>query len=173
VTRPYFVQAAAQAVSANQPRRFGVIASCIVAGAILAAAGAQVQNPVLEADDDEMLALAERSSATHQVAPVAPFEFVAVTIGRNDTLDQIFRGLQLKLSDLAELRSLPDVRIHQGRDFDDYWHAIRIRRGAGSGGRWEATLVVPEVALGSRLRLRVLTRSRFPGSVSRPFTIEG
>ena len=39
-----------------------------------------------------------------------PFEFVAITIGRNDTLDQIFRGLQLKLSDLAELRSLPDVR---------------------------------------------------------------
>jgi len=110
VTRPYFVQAAVQAISANQPRRFGVIASCIVAGAILAAAGAQVQNPVLAPDSDELLGAAEISAAAEQIAPAAPFEFVAVTIGRNDTLDQVFRGLQLKLSDLAELRSLPDVR---------------------------------------------------------------
>jgi murein DD-endopeptidase MepM/ murein hydrolase activator NlpD len=112
VTRPYFVQAATQAHShsANQPRRFGVIASCIVAGAILSAAGAQVQNPVLEPDSEKLLAAAELSAAAEQVTPEAPFEFVAVTIGRNDTLDQIFRGLQLKLSDLAELRSLPDVR---------------------------------------------------------------
>ena len=34
----------------------------------------------------------------------------AITIGRNDTLDQKFRGMELKLADLAELRSLPDVR---------------------------------------------------------------
>ena len=39
-----------------------------------------------------------------------PFEFIAITIGRNDTLDQIFRQLQLQISDLAELRRLPDVR---------------------------------------------------------------
>lgn len=110
MTRPYFVQAATQAISANQPRRFGVIASCIVAGAILSAAGAQVQNPAIEADSDAMPANAERATATDQGEPVGPFEFVAITIGRNDTLDQIFRGLQLKLSDLAELRSLPDVR---------------------------------------------------------------
>jgi murein DD-endopeptidase MepM/ murein hydrolase activator NlpD len=110
VTRPYFVQAAAQAMSARQPRRFGVIASCIVAGAILSAAGAQVRNPVLEPDSEEFLAVAELSDSAGQIASQAPFEFVAITIGRNDTLDQIFRGLQLKLSDLAELRSLPDVR---------------------------------------------------------------
>jgi murein DD-endopeptidase MepM/ murein hydrolase activator NlpD len=87
-----------------------VIASCIVAGAILSAAGAQVRNPVLEPDRDELLAVTELSASVEQIAPAAPFEFVAVTIGRNDTLDQVFRGLQLKLSDLAELRSLPDVR---------------------------------------------------------------
>jgi murein DD-endopeptidase MepM/ murein hydrolase activator NlpD len=97
-------------MSANQPRRFGVIASCIVAGAILSAAGAQVQNPVLEPDSEEFLAVAELTASAEQIASEGPFEFVAITIGRNDTLDQIFRGLQLKLSDLAELRSLPDVR---------------------------------------------------------------
>ena len=110
LTRPYFVQAAAEAVTATQPRRFGVIASCVVAGAILAAAGAQVQNPVLEPGSDDLLSVVELAGAAEQIAPAAPFEFVAITIGRNDTLDQVFRGLQLKLSDLAELRSLPDVR---------------------------------------------------------------
>jgi len=110
VNRPYFVQAASQAMGARQPLRFGVIASCVVAGAIFAAVGAQVQNPVLEPAGDLALVAAELPAAVEQIAPAAPFEFVAITIGRNDTLDQIFRGLQLKLSDLAELRSLPDVR---------------------------------------------------------------
>jgi murein DD-endopeptidase MepM/ murein hydrolase activator NlpD len=109
VTRPYFVQAAAQAIAVTEPRRFGIVASCVVAGAILAAAGTQVQNPLLEPGVDSLLAL-ETTAAPVVAAPAVPFEFVAVTIGRNDTLDQIFRGLQLKLSDLAELRSLPDVR---------------------------------------------------------------
>jgi murein DD-endopeptidase MepM/ murein hydrolase activator NlpD len=44
------------------------------------------------------------------VEPRTPFEFVAITIGRDDTLDRVFRGLQLRISDLAELRNLPDVR---------------------------------------------------------------
>lgn len=110
MTRPYYVQAAAQAEASNQPRRFGVIASCFVGGAILAAAGAQVQNPVLEPEGVAQLAATELPTAAQQAAPAVPFEFVAITIGRNDTLDQIFRGLQLRLSDLAELRNLPDVR---------------------------------------------------------------
>ncbi len=110
LTPQNFVQAAAEAVTATPPRRFGVIASCVVAGAILAAAGAQVQNPVLEPGSDDLLSVVELAGAAEQITPAAPFEFVAITIGRNDTLDQVFRGLQLKLSDLAELRSLPDVR---------------------------------------------------------------
>ncbi len=108
VTRPNFVHAAAEAVS--QPQRFGVVASCIVAGAILAAAGAQFRNPVLEPGADDLLSAVDLPAVDVPMTPVAPFEFVAITIGRNDTLDQVFRGLQLKLSDLAELRSLPDVR---------------------------------------------------------------
>ncbi len=59
VTRPFFAQAAAQAVAAAEPRRFGVIASCVVAGAILAAIGAQVQNPLLDPSIDDLLPAVE------------------------------------------------------------------------------------------------------------------
>jgi len=109
VTRPFFAKAAAHAVAAAEPRRLGVIASIVVAGAILSAAGSQVENPLLDPSIDGLLTAAEEPAA-EPLARSAPFEFVAVTIGRNDTLDQIFRDLQLKIADLAELRSLPDVR---------------------------------------------------------------
>jgi neutral ceramidase len=59
---------------------------------------------------------------------------------------------------------------HLGRDFDDYWHNLRIR--CEDPGRWETTLVVPDAAVGRTLRIRVLARSRFPGTLSRPFTIQ-
>ncbi|MGH8197878.1 MAG: peptidoglycan DD-metalloendopeptidase family protein [Steroidobacteraceae bacterium] len=110
MTRPFFAKAAAHAVAAAEPRRLGVIASIVVAGAILSAAGSQVENPLLDPSIDGLLPAAEGSAAAEPLARSAPFEFIAVTIGRNDTLDQIFRGLQLKIADLAELRSLPDVR---------------------------------------------------------------
>lgn len=106
MTRPFLAKAAAEVAAVAEPRRLGIIASCCVAGAILSAAGAQVRNPLLEPQAGPDAAVA---AAVPAVA-AAPFEFVAVTIGRNDTLDQVFRGLQLKLSDLAELRSLPQVR---------------------------------------------------------------
>jgi len=109
VTRPFFVQAA-EALAVAPPHRLGIVASCLVAGAILAAVNAQLQNPLIDPNIESLLPAAAEA-ATVDVAPrSAPFEFVAVKIGRNDTLDQVFRGLQLKLSDLAELRSLPDVR---------------------------------------------------------------
>ncbi len=92
------------------PRRFGVVASCIVAGAIFSAAGMQIRNPLPESAIDGVLAVTDELAVVEQPAPGNPFEFVAITVGRNDTLDQIFRGLQLRISDLAELRSLPDVR---------------------------------------------------------------
>jgi murein DD-endopeptidase MepM/ murein hydrolase activator NlpD len=106
VTGPFHAQAA-EADAAAPLRRLGVVASCLVAGAIFAAVGTQLQNPLLDPGLDSLLPAAAESTP---VARAAPFEFIAVTIGRNDTLDQIFRARQLKLSDLAELRSLPDVR---------------------------------------------------------------
>ena len=92
------------------PHRFGIVASCIVAGSIFAAAGSQLQNPLPEQLSAEFALASARPSTAATSAPATPFEFVAVTIGRNDTLDRIFRELQLQVSDLAALRSLPDVR---------------------------------------------------------------
>ncbi|MGB8398069.1 hypothetical protein, partial [Bradyrhizobium sp.] len=92
------------------PHRFGVIASCIVAGSIFAAAGSQLQNPLPQQLPEKFMLASARSPAATPARPATPFEFVAVTIGRNDTLDRIFRELQLDIADLAALRSLPVVR---------------------------------------------------------------
>ena len=92
------------------PHRFGIVASCIVAGSIFAAAGSQLQNPPPEQLSAEFSLGTARPATAATPAPATPFEFVAVTIGRNDTLDRIFRELQLRVSDLAALRSLPIVR---------------------------------------------------------------
>jgi murein DD-endopeptidase MepM/ murein hydrolase activator NlpD len=37
---------------------------------------------------------------------------IDIIVGRNDTLDRIFRKLQLNLTDLANLRSLPGIKTH-------------------------------------------------------------
>lgn len=102
----------AQQIGASDayPHRFGVVASCIVAGSIFAAAGSQLQNPLPEPLSAEFALASTRPSTAATSTPATPFEFVAVTIGRNDTLDQIFRELQLHVADLAALRSLPIVR---------------------------------------------------------------
>jgi murein DD-endopeptidase MepM/ murein hydrolase activator NlpD len=97
-------------VADTYPHRFGLVASCIVAGSIFAAAGSQLQNPLPETMPAEFARGNANAGVTAERAPATPFEFVAVTIGRNDTLDRIFRELQLHVSDLAALRSLPDVR---------------------------------------------------------------
>ncbi len=110
MTRPFFAKAAAQAVASAEPRRFGVIASVVVAGAILSAAGSQVENPLPDPSIDALFSPTAEAPLAEGVATSTPFEFVAITIGRNDTLDQIFRGMQFNLSDLAELRTLPNVR---------------------------------------------------------------
>jgi len=104
----FFAKPTSQAIADAQPRRLGVVAACVVAGAIFSAVGAQIQNPPAASLADEFPA--DTALAAAEAAPRTPFEFVAITIGRDDTLDQLFRGLQLKISDLAELRSLPDVR---------------------------------------------------------------
>ena len=78
VTRPNFVQAAAEAVAAAPPRRFGVIASCIVAGAILSAAGAQVQ--IHAADIAEPDQLAAVLAAVPDTAPLGAVIHTAATL---------------------------------------------------------------------------------------------
>ena len=48
------------------------------------------------------------------VAATLGFDTIDVIVGRNDTLDRIFRRLKLDLADLATIRELPSVR--QGLD---------------------------------------------------------
>ena len=54
---------------------------------------------------------------------------VEVIVGRNDTLDSIFRRLSLNLSDLAAIRNLPGIR--QSLDFLKPGDAIRVTHSSG------------------------------------------
>lgn len=52
--------------------------------------------------------------APHPGAPLS-YSTVEVVVGRNDTLDRIFRRLELDLADLASLRALPGLRAQLDR----------------------------------------------------------
>ncbi len=97
------------AVAGMKPQRFGVFASCLVAGvAIASALSTTLESPAPPAPV-ETLAVAPAVPAVAP-EPVSPFESAEIVIRRNDTLDAIFRQMQLSLADLAALRELPDVR---------------------------------------------------------------
>jgi len=93
------------------PRRLGVFAATAVAGAAIAS-GLWLSRPGSESALEQTLAAAP--VALEEIVPTAqrvnPFESVVIVIRRNDTLDALFRQLELSLADLAELRRLPDVR---------------------------------------------------------------
>jgi len=58
-------------------------------------------------------AATDSASGTSTVAsaPARPTT-IDITVGRNDTLDRIFRRLKLNLTDLANLRDTPGIRTH-------------------------------------------------------------
>jgi murein DD-endopeptidase MepM/ murein hydrolase activator NlpD len=93
------------------PNRFGVFAAFLVAGVAIAAALSRNLGPtvvdVIQPVAEPPMAAAAPAAAPE---PVSPFEAAQIVIHRNDTLDAIFRQMELSLADLAELRSLPDVR---------------------------------------------------------------
>ena len=97
------------AALAARPRLFGIFASCTVASVALAAAWWSLHPPI-----DPALPPAEPIPLQEPVAlaqaQVAPSQTVEIEIRRNDTLEALFRRLRLSLSDLAELRALPEVR---------------------------------------------------------------
>ncbi|MDE2304893.1 MAG: peptidoglycan DD-metalloendopeptidase family protein [Gammaproteobacteria bacterium] len=73
------------------------------------------------------------AAATHGV-PVAVQQAglgstIDVVVGRNDTLDRIFRRLALDTTDLAQIRELPGIR--QSLDFLKPGDSIRLRHRAG------------------------------------------
>ena len=77
------------------------------------------------ADLSDQLSAQQRQSEdvfaeTHGIRPqsreaMLGLSSIEVIVGRNDTLERIFRRLELSLSDLASLRSLPDVRAQLDR----------------------------------------------------------
>src|SRR4051794_32985170 len=74
-------------------------------------------NPLREPPIAKGAVPAAATTATAAVA--APTQLAAalpvtadITVGRNDTLDRIFRKLKLNLTDLANLRALPGIRTH-------------------------------------------------------------
>jgi len=100
-------------VDASRPHRLGIFASWLVAGVALAAVVSKAFAPAVEPGDPAPAAApapAAQVAEAPPAAPATPFEAEHITIHRNDTLDAIFRKLQLSLADLAELRALPDVR---------------------------------------------------------------
>jgi murein DD-endopeptidase MepM/ murein hydrolase activator NlpD len=67
-------------------------------------------------------------AASHP-APVS-YSTIEVIVGRNDTLDRIFRQLELDLADLASLRALPGLRAQLDRLYPGEALTVRHRDGA-------------------------------------------
>jgi len=95
----------------THPNRFGVFAAFLVAGVAIAAAVSRNFAPTVSDVIQPVAAPPVAEIAPVEAPePVSPFEAAQIVIHRNDTLDAIFRKMELSLADLAELRSLPDVR---------------------------------------------------------------
>jgi murein DD-endopeptidase MepM/ murein hydrolase activator NlpD len=98
-------------VTAAQPNRLGVFAAFLVAGvAIAAAVSRSFTVPATVAPEPVAAAPAVSAAPVATPEPVSPFQSAEIIIRRNDTLDAIFRQMELSLADLAELRNLPEVR---------------------------------------------------------------
>ncbi len=93
----------------TRPRRFGVFAASIVAGVAMAS-GLMLSRPAQPPSTADVAALPALEEYVPSATHISPLETFEIEIRRNDTLDAIFRQLQLSLADLAELRMLPDVR---------------------------------------------------------------
>jgi murein DD-endopeptidase MepM/ murein hydrolase activator NlpD len=86
---------------------------------------------------DEALAraglAASRVAAADRAAPGVGLATIEIIVGRNDTLDRIFRRAELNLADLASLRSLPNLRGQLDRLYPGETLKL-LRRGAAFMG---------------------------------------
>lgn len=79
------------------------------------------RHPVLQASAPSTPAAAAATEAAKPPAAVPPqvaalgLSTIEVIVTRNDTLDRIFRRLQLNLADLASVRNLPGIKSHLDR----------------------------------------------------------
>ncbi len=90
--------------------RLGIFVSSLIGGVILGAA--LPMSAGLPPPNAEALASPPSAAPTTTLATAlpSPLETVEIIVRRNDTLDAIFRRLELNLTDLASLRSAPQVR---------------------------------------------------------------
>src|ERR1700733_3712588 len=105
--------------------RIKVLATCLVVGAALAAAAfvawrqGHSPDPVAAAtqpaDVPAATAAAEAAPPPIVAQQASVASMIEVVVGRNDTLDAIFRRMALNKSDLAAIRNLPGIR--QSLDF--------------------------------------------------------
>ena len=105
--------------------RIKVLATCLAVGAALAAAAFVAWRPGHSPDPVAAATQPADVPAATAAAEAAPPPIVAqqasvasmieVVVGRNDTLDAIFRRMALNKSDLAAIRNLPGIR--QSLDF--------------------------------------------------------
>src|ERR1700677_4491722 len=105
--------------------RIKVLATCLVVGAALAAAAfvawrqGHAPHPAAAAtqpaDGPAAPAAAEAAPPPIVAQQASVASMIEVVVGRNDTLDAIFRRMALNKSDLAAIRNLPGIR--QSLDF--------------------------------------------------------
>lgn len=91
--------------------------------------GAAGQVLTVAADGQASRAAPEDNATPHAAAPVA-YSTTTVTVGRNDTLERIFRRLELDLADLASMRALPTLRAQLDRLYPDEVLTLQHRDGA-------------------------------------------
>jgi murein DD-endopeptidase MepM/ murein hydrolase activator NlpD len=128
----------------NNPSRIKVLATSVaVCGALAAAAilgwrahtpaaldsatASSAASPTADSTTAPSTAAASPSPLVVQQASVA--SIIEIVVGRNDTLDGIFRRMSLNKSDLAAIRALPGIR--QSLDFLRPGDAIRVTHSDG------------------------------------------
>jgi murein DD-endopeptidase MepM/ murein hydrolase activator NlpD len=92
-------------------------ASTAVAGSAATAASASTAASATKSAQGAAGAPAATGSAPNSAAPPGPppkadAATIDIIVGRNDTLDRIFRKLNLNLTDLANLRAMPGIKTH-------------------------------------------------------------
>jgi murein DD-endopeptidase MepM/ murein hydrolase activator NlpD len=97
------------------------------AEAPLSSAVAPALHPSPDKDAAQSIVAAAAGAVVIQQASVA--SFIEVVVGRNDTLDAIFRRMSLNKSDLAAIRALPGIR--QSLDFLRPGDAIKLTHSDG------------------------------------------
>jgi len=119
--------------SDNPSRIKALIARVAGCGALIAAA--LILSPLTHDAQQPTVASSTPAAAPAPLNPAPVVQqasmasIVEVVIGRNDTLDGVFRRLTLNLGDLATIRHLPGIR--QSLDFLKPGDAIKVKHTAG------------------------------------------